>query len=136
MLYLLNHVQAVLVTFFIITLTHIIKAVRLSSLGTQVRHGGPFPIPAWVTFDQIIRRLAAHDPVTEELPDSTRMNDAIPITCHEKSFGRLVNSLQHTHTLLNNFALLHYRLWHAVWLDYFLMSIMYYTRAFHPCLYT
>lgn len=59
-------------------LTHVVEAVGFSSFSTHEGHVRPFAVPVGVTFNQVIRRFSIPDPVTQELTDTTSMDDSIP----------------------------------------------------------
>lgn len=58
-------------------LTHIVVAVRFPSFGTHERNVRPFAVAVGVALNQVVRRLATSDPVTQKLTDPPGVDDSV-----------------------------------------------------------
>lgn len=61
-----------------VLLTHVVEAIGLSGLGAHERHVRPLAVAVRVAFDEVVRRLSVHDPVTQELAYATSVDDSVP----------------------------------------------------------
>ena len=58
----------------------VVHAIRLCRLGQRVVHGGPVHEPVRVALGQVVRGLAAEDPLGEVAAGTARVDDAVTET--------------------------------------------------------